>query len=69
MREITRLASLGLPHAGNWLNVVPSPSLGLQMHQSEFIMLVKYLFIYIGRRDVVKNNVRFIQQYTLMTIF
>ena len=41
-REIARLASLGLPHAGDWLNVVPSPSLGLQMRQSEFIMSVKY---------------------------
>ena len=33
-RDIARLASLGLPHAGDWLNVVPSPSLGLHAHLS-----------------------------------
>ena len=30
-RDITRLACLGLPHAGDWLNVVPSPALGLHL--------------------------------------
>ena len=28
VRDTARLASLGLPHAGDWLNVVPSPALG-----------------------------------------
>ena len=28
--------SCGLPHAGDWLNVVPSPSLGLHLHDIEF---------------------------------
>ena len=27
--EIARMASLGLPHSGSWLSVVPSPALGL----------------------------------------
>ena len=31
VREQTRLASLGLPYAGAWLNVVPSPALGLHL--------------------------------------
>ena len=30
-KEIARMASLGLPHAGSWLSVVPSPSLGLHL--------------------------------------
>ena len=30
-RDKARLASLGLPHAGDWLNVIPSPILGLHM--------------------------------------
>ena len=29
VREIARMASLGLPHAGSWLSVVPSPPLSL----------------------------------------
>ena len=37
-REIARLASLGLQHAGDWLNVVPSPALGLHLPPAEFIM-------------------------------
>ena len=37
-RDIARLASLGLPHAGDWLNVVPSPSLGLHLCPPEFIV-------------------------------
>ena len=41
-RDIARLASLGLPHAGDWLNVVPSPSLGLHLRPPEFIVSVKY---------------------------
>ena len=41
-RDIARLASLGLPHAGDWLNVVPSPALGLHLRPSEFIVALKY---------------------------
>ena len=41
-RDIARLASLGLPHAGDWLNVVPSPGLGLHLRPPEFIVSVKY---------------------------
>ena len=41
-REIARMASLGLPHAGCWLSVVPSPSLGLHLRASEFIPVLKY---------------------------
>ena len=41
-REIARMASLGLPHAGNWLSVVPSPALGLHLRPSEFIPAIKY---------------------------
>ena len=37
VREIARLASLGLPHAGSWLSVVPSPALGLHLRPAEFI--------------------------------
>ena len=42
VREIARLASLSLPNAGAWLNVVPSPSLGLHLRSSEFTVSVKY---------------------------
>ena len=41
-REVARLESLGLQHAGDWLNVVPSPPLGLHLRGLEFSMLVKY---------------------------
>ena len=41
-REIARMASLGLPHAGDWLNVVPSPVLGLHLRSAEFSIAVKY---------------------------
>ena len=41
-REIARMSSLGLPHAGSWLSVVPSPALGLHLRASEFIPVVKY---------------------------
>lgn len=30
-RERARMASLRLPHSGAWLNVVPSPALGLHL--------------------------------------
>ena len=41
-REIARMASLGLPRAGSWLSVVPSPALGLHLRASEIIPIVKY---------------------------
>ena len=42
LREIARMASLGLPHAGSWLSVVPSPSLGLHLRSAEFVPILKY---------------------------
>jgi hypothetical protein len=42
VREMARLTSLGLPHAGDWLNVLPSSTLGLHMRPSEFVVSVKY---------------------------
>jgi hypothetical protein len=41
-RDIARLASLGLPHAGDWLNVKPSVSLGLHLTSAEFSISVRY---------------------------
>ena len=41
-RDIARLASLRLPHAGDWLNVVPSPNLGLHLRSTEWIVSAKY---------------------------
>ena len=41
-REIARMASLGLPYAGSWLSVVPSPALGLHLRAAEFIPVLKY---------------------------
>ena len=41
-REIARIASLGLPRAGSWLSVVPSPALGLHLRAAEFIPVVRY---------------------------
>ena len=42
VREIARMASLGLPHSGSWLSVVPSPALGLHLRAAEFIPILKY---------------------------
>ena len=42
VREMARLNSLVLPHAGDWLSVVPMPALGLHLHASEFISSLKY---------------------------
>jgi hypothetical protein len=42
VREMARLASVGLAHAGDWLNVVPSPALGLHLRSQEFIAVTKY---------------------------
>ena len=41
-RKMARRASVGLPHSGDWLNVMPSPTLGLSMHPAEFTVSVKY---------------------------
>jgi hypothetical protein len=41
VREQARLASLGLPHAGDWLHALPSHALGLQLRPAEFIMAAK----------------------------
>ena len=35
---MARLASLGLPRAGCWLNATPIPPLGLRLRPSEFVM-------------------------------
>ena len=34
--------SCGLPHAGDWLNMVPSPSLGLHLRDKEFHCCLRY---------------------------
>ena len=41
-REIARLRCLGNKHAGDWLTVVPSPSLGLNLRAQEFCVSLKY---------------------------
>ena len=41
-REIARMASLGLPHASDWLSACPSPALGLHLRGPEFICALKY---------------------------
>jgi len=40
--EMARMASLTLPYAGAWLEAVPSASLGLYLHPSEFTMAARY---------------------------
>ena len=42
VREKARLHSVGLPHAGDFLLVVTSPSLGLQLRPTEFRISVLY---------------------------
>ena len=41
-RDVARLASLGLKHAGDWLNLVPCPALGLHLWPAEFTCAMKY---------------------------
>ena len=41
-RERARLASLGLKHAGDWLNTAPLKALGLHLRAAEFILVAKY---------------------------
>ena len=45
-RDVARLASLGLTHAVAWLNVIPSPTLCLQLLPSEFVS-VKYRLLFV----------------------
>ena len=40
--EMARLKSLTLPHAGDWVNVVPSTALGLHLRPQEFVMVARY---------------------------
>ena len=42
IRDKARLASLGLPHTGDWLNTIPSPILGLHLRPQEFRYSVLY---------------------------
>ena len=42
VREIARLASLSLPHAGDFLNAVPNPALGLHLRPQELISVLRY---------------------------
>ena len=42
VREVARLNSLSLPHAGDWLNTPPLTALGLHLRPIEFVLAVKY---------------------------
>ena len=42
LREVARLASLGLPQAGVWLLTAPVTALGLHLRGGEFVAAVKY---------------------------
>jgi hypothetical protein len=42
VREVARLASVGLARAGAWLLATPIPALGLHLRPSEFIMAARY---------------------------
>ena len=42
VRERARLSSLGLPHAGDWLNTPPLAALGLHLSAAEFVHALKY---------------------------
>ena len=42
MRERARVASVSLPHAGDWLVVAPLVALGLHLRPQEFVLAVKY---------------------------
>ena len=41
-RDMARMESLRLPNSGAWLNIIPSPALGLHLQPWEFITAVKY---------------------------
>ena len=40
-REVARLASVSLPHAGKWLNCPPMPVMGLHLQGEQFTTAVK----------------------------
>ena len=42
VRERARVASVSLPHAGDWLVVAPLVALGLHLRPQEFVLAVKY---------------------------
>ena len=42
VREKARLASLSLPHSGDWLNCAPLKALCLHLRSAEFVLAVKY---------------------------
>ena len=42
LREQARLNSASLPHAGDWLNVVPNRALGLKIQSNEYVAAIKY---------------------------
>ena len=42
VKDVARLRSLVLPHAGDWLCVTASPALGLHLRTVEFIVSIKY---------------------------
>ena len=42
VRERARVASVSLPHAGDWLVVAPLLALGLHLRPQEFVLAVKY---------------------------
>ena len=42
VRERARMASLSLPHAGDWLNTAPLTALGLHLRPAEFVLVAKY---------------------------
>ena len=42
VRERARLASLALPHAGDWLNTAPILALGLHLRPMEFVLTARY---------------------------
>ena len=41
-REQARLNSASLPHAGDWLNVIPNRALGLKIQSNEYMAAIKY---------------------------
>ena len=41
-RERARVRSINLPRAGDWLNVVPIPALGLHMGSQDFVACLQY---------------------------
>ena len=42
VREKARLASLSLPHSGDWLNCAPLRALGLHLRSAEFVLAAKF---------------------------